>query len=69
MPAFFVIIIIGAGFALLAAISAFLISYGEYSRHFMDKRKAVKISLETAFIMFIVFIAITVITVFIISRQ
>ena len=69
MPAFFVIIIIGAGFALLAAISAFLISYNEYSRHFMDKRKAVKISLETAFIMFIVFIAITVITVFTLSGR
>lgn len=69
MPAFFVIIIIGAGFALLGAISAFLISYAEYSRHFVDKRKAIKISLETAFVIFIVFIAITVVTVFIMLRQ
>ena len=65
----FVIVIIGAGFALLGAISAFLISYTEYSRHFMARRKAVIISLETAFVIFIVFIAITVITVFIMFRQ
>lgn len=69
MPAFFIIIIIGAGFALLAAISAFLIAYNEYSRHFIDKRRAVKISLETASVMFIVFIAITVITAFTMSGR
>ena len=67
MTTSFVIIIIGAGFALLAAISAFLISYSEYSRHFMDKRKAVKISLETALVIFIVFVVITIITVLTLS--
>ena len=69
MPASFVIIIIGAGFALLAAISAFLITYNEYSHHFTDKKRAIKISLETSLVIFIVFIAVTVITVFTLSRQ
>ena len=65
----FLLIIIGLALGTLAALIAFLITYGEYSRHFMAKSKAVKISLETAFIMFIVFIAITVITVFTLSGQ
>ncbi len=69
MPAFFIIIIIGAGFALLAAISAFLIAYNEYSHHFTDKKRAMKISLETSLVIFLVFIAITVVTVFTLSGR
>jgi len=60
----FLLIIIGLALGTLAALIAFLITYGEYSRHFMTKGKALKISLETALFIFIVFAVIAVITGF-----
>lgn len=57
----FFIITIGLVFSLVAALMAFLVTYGEYSRHFMSKSRALKISFETAFIVLIVFAIIAVI--------
>jgi len=60
----FILIIIGLVLGTLAALIAFLVTYGEYSRHFMTKGKALKISLETALFIFILFAVIAVVTGF-----
>ena len=39
---------IGLLFSALAAAAAFLITYGEYTRHYTDKKKPLKIAIETA---------------------
>jgi len=61
----FLVITIGLVFSSLAALMAFLITYGEYSRHFMAKRRALKISLETASVVFAIFIVVAIIAGFI----
>jgi len=68
MASIFFVITIGLVFGLVAALMAFLITYGEYSRHFMAKSRALKISLETAFVMLGVFIIITIIVALFMSR-
>lgn len=67
--AFAFLVIIGLSFGLFAALMAFLITYGEYSRHFMAKSRALKISLETAFIVLIVFAVIAVIMGFVFPKM
>ena len=44
----------------LAAIMAFLITYEEYKRHYPEKRKVLKKSLEMAFFTLIFFLALGV---------
>ena len=65
---FFVITAIGLALGLVAALMAFLITYGEYSRHFMTKSRARKISFETAFVVFAVFFIITIIAGLVLSK-
>jgi hypothetical protein len=48
---------------------AFLITYGEYSRHFMAKSRALKISFETACVILIVFAIIAVIMGFVFPKM
>ncbi len=50
---------IGAAFSILAALMAFLISYEEYKKHFLDKRKPVIISLQSAGVIFLFFLIVT----------
>ena len=45
--------------SLLAGVMAFLITYSEYSRHFTDKRRAVRASLGTGAAAFAFFVAVT----------
>jgi len=45
-------------FSLLAGVSAFLIFYEEYSRHYADRRKALKTALEAAIFTIAVFLGI-----------
>lgn len=66
-PIFFVIAI-GLVFGSVGALMAFLITYGEYSRHFMAKKRALKISLETAFVMLGIFITIALIVAFLLFK-
>jgi hypothetical protein len=63
------LVIIGFAFGLFAALMAFLITYGEYSRHFMAKTRALKISLETASVIFVLFFAIAIVAGFVLSRS
>ena len=62
------LVIIGLVFGLFAALMAFLITYGEYSRHLMAKSRALKISLETASVVFAAFIVIAITAAFLLPR-
>jgi hypothetical protein len=48
----------GLVFGSFAALMAFLISYNEYSHHWVDWRKPVILSLQAAVVAFVVFMAI-----------
>lgn len=51
---------VGAGIAPLAGLMAFTVSYGEYLKHFPDKRKAMGMALRSAFFAFAFFLALAV---------
>ncbi len=53
------LVVIGSLFSLAAAAMAYIISYTEYEKHFLQKKRAVVISLQSAFFIFLLFIAIT----------
>ncbi len=62
---FLLLVIMGAAFSLIAAIMAFLISYTEYEKHFIDnKGKAMLMSLEAAAVIFALFMVVTVVAAF-----
>jgi len=65
---FIFLVILGIVFSSVAALMAFLITYGEYSRHFMAKTRALKISIETASVIFVLFFAIAIVAGFVLSR-
>ncbi|MGA9047594.1 MAG: hypothetical protein WB588_01220 [Dehalococcoidia bacterium] len=61
---------IGASFSLIAAIMAYLISYLEYEKHFIDnKGKAKLMSLQSAAIIFALFIVISIVIAFYFSSS
>jgi len=51
----FIPLLIGLMLCPIAAVMAFLITYDEYSRHYTDKKKPLKLAFEAAIITFIVF--------------
>lgn len=53
-------LIIGLIFCPIAALMAFFITYGEYSRHYSDKKKPLKIAFQAAILAFIFFAIISV---------
>ena len=61
-------LVLGFSFSFIASLAAFLISYEEYSRHYKDKRKALRLSLKTAIFAFIVFFTLAIIIGFFIDR-
>jgi hypothetical protein len=52
---------LGALFSLLASVMAFLITYNEYSRHYTEKRKAIRAALQTGFATLLFFFALSII--------
>ena len=52
------IVLLATVFGGLAAVMAYLISYGEYSHHFPDKRRARRIAFRTALVTFFFFAAL-----------
>jgi hypothetical protein len=66
---FTVLVLIGASFSLIAATMAYLISYTEYVKHFIDKRKPIIMALEAAAIIFALFMVITLIAAFFFGGQ
>jgi hypothetical protein len=47
---------IGGVFGVLAAVMAYMITFGEYTHHFPDARMPRKLALETALVTFAVFL-------------
>ena len=56
-PVFLIIWLIGSP---LAALCAFLITYGEYAHHYPDRKKPLKIAIEAAVFTLIVFVILGV---------
>jgi len=50
---------IGLIFSPIAAFMAFLITYGEYSRHYTDKKQPLRFGIEAALLTFIIFALIS----------
>lgn len=53
-------LVIGGVFSTLAALCAFLITYGEYLKHYPDRRKPFLMAVKTALAAFAVFMALSV---------
>jgi len=53
---------------LLAGLLAFVITYDEYSRHYIDRRRPLRLALEAAVFAFFVFLALSVATGFVLTR-
>jgi len=54
-------VIFGSSFGLLGAIMSFLITYQEYSRHFLSKREPLKMAVEIAVVTFLLFFGLCVV--------
>jgi hypothetical protein len=52
-------LMIGAGFGVLGAAMAYLITYEEYSHHFVDRRQARLMSLRTSVVSFFALLIIS----------
>jgi len=59
-----IFLIIDTGFGLMAGLMAFLIAYQEYSHHFKEKKKIVKLSLHAGFVSFFVMLSTTLFDAF-----
>lgn len=59
---------LGAVFALLASVMAFLISWKEYSRHFRDRKRALRLALGSAVVAFLFFVVLSVVAALAINR-
>jgi len=53
---------------LLAGLLAFVITYDEYSRHYTDRKRPLRMALEAAAFAFFVFLALSVATGFVLTR-
>ena len=51
-----IFLIIDIGFGLMAGLMAFLITYQEYSHHFKEKKKIIRLSLQAGFASFFVIV-------------
>jgi len=52
-------LVIGLVFSPIAATMAFLITYGEYSHHYSDRKMPLKLAMEAAIMTFVLFLAIS----------
>jgi len=51
----FIVLLIGLLFAPLAGLMAFLVTYGEYSHHYADRKEPLKFAIAAAVFTFLVF--------------
>ncbi len=59
--------IVGIVFSPLAAVSAFIITYGEYSHHYSSKKEPLKLAWEAAIFTFVTFLVTIGLVGFLIS--
>jgi len=62
------IFLIGLIFSVLAAISAFIITYREYLHHYLDKRDTFRTAMKSAIFAFLVFLAISILLAIFLRR-
>jgi hypothetical protein len=55
-------VLLGGVFGVLAAVMAYIITFGEYPHHFPDTRMPRKLALETALVTFAVFMLLALLT-------
>ena len=60
--------VIGLGCSVLAALAAFLVSYGEWSHHYASKREPLSHAAEAAIVAFLVFVILTMLEDACVSR-
>jgi len=53
------LVMIGLMFSPLAALMAFVITYEEYTHHYPDKRKPLRLAAQAAAVTFVVFLALS----------
>ncbi len=61
-------LLIGMAIGLFAGLMAFLITYEEYSRHYEERKKPVRLALEAAAFTFLVFLVLSVIIGYVLTR-
>jgi H+/Cl- antiporter ClcA len=61
-------LVIGCVVGLFAGLIAFLITYDEYTRHYVEKQTPLRLALEAAAFAFFVFLVLTVLTGFVLTR-
>lgn len=62
------LLLIGSGIGLVAGLMAFLITYEEYVRHYPEKHTPLRLALEAAVFTFFVFLALSIVTGFVLTR-
>jgi hypothetical protein len=62
-------LLVGIVIGLFAGLIAFLITYEEYSRHYLEKKKPLMLALEAAAFAFFVFLVLSVIAGFVLTRM
>ena len=62
------VLLIGMVIGLFAGLMAFLITYEEYSRHYLQRKKTLRLALEAAAFAFFVFLVLSVIAGFVLTR-
>ncbi len=61
-------LLIGSVIGLFAGLLAFLITYEEYVRHYPVGNKPLRLALEAAVFAFFVFLALSIVTGFVLTR-
>jgi MFS superfamily sulfate permease-like transporter len=61
-------LVVGLPFSVVAAIFIFLLSHREYSHHFFDKRKTLKLSFDSAIFAFLYFIVLSLVIGVVLGR-
>jgi len=62
------IVLIGLVLSLFAALAAFLITYEEWSHHYLDEREPFRHAVEAAAVAFVVFAVLTILAATFASR-
>jgi K+-sensing histidine kinase KdpD len=62
------LLMIGSIAGLFAGLIAFMITYDEYLRHFTERRTPLKMALEAAAFAFFVFLTLSIVAGFVLTR-
>jgi len=63
-----VAVVIGLVFAPLASLMVFMITYNEYSHHYSDKKRPLKLAMESALFTLVFFLLLSFFIGFVLSK-